>query len=555
MKLRIRSGGGRTEKVDFDGDPTVAEVKESVAQAFGHHAADFELSLNGREALAPDSSLSHVGIVSGDLLRIIWTNEGAVEIRIPQDQASGSQTCGAVETARGSKPDSVESAMEVSSSSQDRTHPDRARQTVPLVSHDRTSQPSAPTTTTGDAPDLSGCRAAAKDEGEDMRRSVSEPMLCRSATDCVIPQRLRALYTENRPRTMNEALCIVLHVLMLETGFYAKVKVESGDGSLTGSTIDGSPGTSSEKQLKTSSKDDAASSVAKAGMPAGWRVAGVHKLHYCHPSCEGAVCSIACLSVGKKTIVHGLTAGKANFTLQLKPSNYVANVGEQPAYTNLPQLSRLFKDVIAYPLLQTTRSELGLVPLHGLLALFPEIQLLILSFLDVGSLLNVSEVCRQLYNMAADGSLWRQLLLRDFGSKESEGSRNWRELYKQRYKRKKELERYQRNLIDRSTPVTPGMFYPPPSRPPTVPGYPPGYRGGDYDLDPFAGLAPAHHFPIRRDPRGMPFPGQPNIVPFPEEPMSRDPILNPLPRVPGLRDPRRNGQSGRSGGSNRGFYF
>ncbi|XP_038067099.1 F-box only protein 7-like [Patiria miniata] len=552
MKLRVRSEG-RTEKVDFEGDPTVAEVKESVAQAFGQDVGSFELSLNGQEALVsePDSPLSHCGIVSGDLLRIIRTSEGAIGSRSTVDQAPASQCLGTGQT--GSEPACVGS-MEIDDGTQNQTSKGACR--TPN-NKSQLGTPAAPdlnstrtmSATTDESQGPSGCQARMEDGNEDAPRSVREPMLCRSATDCLIPQRLRALYSGNRPRTLEEALCIVLHVLMVETGFQTEPVADSSESN--SQVEDSRPGTSTfcKKQPTAPSVDD-----ARASMPASWRVSGVHRLRYCHPSLEGAVCSIACVPVGKQTVVYGVTAGKTSFTLQLNPSEYVTSLGEQPVYTNLPQLSRLFKDSIAYSLLLTTRSELGLVPLNGLLALFPEIQLLILSFLDLRSLLNVSEVCNHFYNMATDRSLWRQLLLRDFGCKESEQCLDWRELYKQEYKNKKDLERYRRNLMDRSVPVRPGMFLPPPPLPPNMPGYPPGYRGGDYDLDPFASLAPPHLLPIRRDPTIIPFPG-PDIVPFP----SRDPILNPLPRVPNRRDPLGSGQGGRggrsSGSGNRGFYF
>ena len=42
-----------------------------------------------------------------------------------------------------------------------------------------------------------------------------------------------------------------------------------------------------------------------ANMPHSWRVKGVQKLTYHHPTCEGAVCSIACVPVGKLMSVHG----------------------------------------------------------------------------------------------------------------------------------------------------------------------------------------------------------------------------------------------------------
>ncbi|XP_033647670.1 F-box only protein 7-like [Asterias rubens] len=555
MKLRVRLEG-RTQRVEFDTDPTIDAVKGTVASLFGHDVATFELSLNGREALHgdPETPLSHFDIVSGDLIRIIRTHEGAVQSSGFSNNPTSILPSRAEGAPKVSSPDPVRMEVE----EEDRRSLNAQRELKETSETNRTtempkSQPSASWRTPGQGGHV---MEEVRDEEDTLPRAVKEPMLCRSATDCLIPQRLKVLSLENRPKSLNEALCIVLHVLMLETGFHAEILKHCSICSSLNSSADPSQSTPSSSDDQTEDVLAVVHDDISANMPHGWRVNGVHKLTYHHPACEGAVCCVACVPVGSLLAIHGVTSGKARFNLQLKPSDYVTTVDDaQPRYTNLPQVSRLYKDAVAYPLLLTTRSELGLVPLNGLLGLVPEVQLLILSYLDATSLLNIAEVCQHFYNMAADMSLWRQLLLRDFGCRDSDSNLDWKELYKQKYKNKKDLERYRRNLMDRSLPVRPGVFFPPQPLFPTMPGYPSGYRGGNYDLDPFAGLGQPHDIPIRRDPTIGPFSRQPDIVPFPEQAPGRDPLLNPLPRVPNRRDPLGGSRGHRSGGNNRGFFF
>ena len=181
------------------------------------------MSLNGREALHgdPETPLSHFDIVSGDLIRIIRTHEGAVQSSGFSNNPTSILPSRAEGAPKVSSPDPVRMEVE----EEDRRSLNAQRELKETSETNRTtempkSQPSASWRTPGQGGHV---MEEVRDEEDTPPRAVKEPMLCRSATDCLIPQRLKVLSLENRPKSLNEALCIVLHVLMLETGFHAEV--------------------------------------------------------------------------------------------------------------------------------------------------------------------------------------------------------------------------------------------------------------------------------------------------------------------------------------------
>lgn len=52
-----------------------------------------------------------------------------------------------------------------------------------------------------------------------VKQCLSEPTLCRESSDGRLPALLKELYNNTKPKNVAESLSIVLHVLMLETGF------------------------------------------------------------------------------------------------------------------------------------------------------------------------------------------------------------------------------------------------------------------------------------------------------------------------------------------------
>lgn len=500
-----------TERIELEGNATIGRLKNAVADTFSLAPGTFELSLNGRDALegSDDTPLSTFDIVSGDLIRVLS--------QIPEEQPPPPPRGGSsASTSHGSgiKPSSFNSP---STSSQ---HPTNTS------SHNKpsTSRQQTP-------PNLNQENPSNKDENRLVRDDnaaaprLSEPMLCREATDKTIPLRLRQLLNRWVPPNQCQTLCIALHVLMLETGFVAVMQQQK-----TGKA----PKKPRSDEDDTSSEYDIASDDTSA-MPTDWRDSqSSYKITYTHAMCETAECSVVWVPLGSVLMIHAMSSGQSHFQLQLSASAFIIKSSDTSSpdsvpYKHLSLLSRKYKDEIAHPLLEAMRADLGLAPLHGLMALVPEIQLLILSFLDVRSLLRVSEVCSHFNSVATDMTLWRQLVIRNYGGRISDANTNWKELYKQKYQVRREMEQARSRMTYIFPPLAPphrGMV--PPLPDPLHPMYPPGYRGGDYDLDPFGGAPPPGFG--RPGNRGLP-----NAGPFPGA--RHDPIF-----------PHSNSRPGRGGG-------
>ena len=57
---------------------------------------------------------------------------------------------------------------------------------------------------------------------EEVNRYLREPMCVAEATATQVPQSLSRLYTSSAPSTPSEAVVIVIHQLMIETGFQVR---------------------------------------------------------------------------------------------------------------------------------------------------------------------------------------------------------------------------------------------------------------------------------------------------------------------------------------------
>merc|ERR1712083_1078355 len=101
------------------------------------------------------------------------------------------------------------------------------------------------------------------------------------------------------------------------------------------------------------------------------------------------------------------------------------------------------------PLLNSVRSHLGL-PTSGLEGMPPEISLKILKKMDLKTLVRISAVCKQFNAMSKEKSIWKQIFIRDFGSRSikikefqnqlNNDNEDWFSLYKEEYLNKKEQE-------------------------------------------------------------------------------------------------------------------
>ncbi|KAM4882851.1 F-box only protein 7 isoform 2-T2 [Thomomys bottae] len=316
----------------------------------------------------------------------------------------------------------------------------------------------------------------------------SEPMLCSEAGDGQVPHSLETLYQSADCHSASDALIVLVHLLMLESGYIPQ------------------------------------GTEAKAvSMPEKWKSSGVYKLQYTHPLCEGGSAVLTCVPLGNLVVVNATLkiSGeiKSVKRLQLLPESFVCTEepGENAAqvYKDLQKLSRLFKDQLVYPLLAFTRQALNLPDVFGLVVLPLELKLRIFRLLDVRSVLSLSAVCRDLLIASNDPLLWRCLYLRDFrDSTVRVRDTDWKELYRKRHKQRKEAQRG-RHVMFLPSSSHPIPFYPSPLHPmPFHPSslLPPGIIGGEYDERPT-----------------LPFGGNPinSLIPGPGETPSQFPPLRP----------------------------
>jgi len=237
-------------------------------------------------------------------------------------------------------------------------------------------------------------------------------------------------------------------------------------------------------------------------------------------------------TLGHIVKVHGThTTLKISFsTSKLKPDDYITVHEELQGKAklktkNVGQLARVFKNEVGVPLLNATRSHLGL-PVSGFQGLPEELALRILYLLPLHSLISFTAVCKQFNRLGCDASIWKRLFINNFGrncSEQAENGNDWRTRFKTIYMARKERNKLQQQNLPR-----------PPLFPFPDPGYGgplnplgppvPGILGGEYDRLPGGGgvplfgghsLDPSNFFPRARfDPPGPSFPRRGGMNPF-----------------------------------------
>ncbi|XP_063785112.1 F-box only protein 7 [Pseudophryne corroboree] len=449
MKLRVRAGKQTHHLLLEEEKPLLGDLRrklsESLLPSLGYSSdAAFAITLNGRDALTEDDShLESCGIISGDLIVLLIASAPTSPPEPPPTQA-----------LRPSASSSEASAEPIGTPS--KRQRDSAGPGMENVA---------------EVPELSSSRAGPGAAlPEEALGCTLEPMLCSESVDGKIPHSLESLYSSAACASANDALMVVIHLLMLETG-YVEQNVRS----------------------------------KVASMPEGWRRGdGVYKLHYSHPLCGDSSTALSCVPMCGKLIVNAtLNINNCMKRLVLSTNSYISypeqdnNVAS--VYRNLQTLSRLFKDQIVYPLLAATRQALELPDVFGLVVLPLELKLRIFRLLDVRSILSLSATCKDLQGDIQDPSLWRFLCLRDFRESIPQSlPTDWKELYKKNKKYSVPRWRFDPYPPDFPMPYRPAP-YSPDLYPPNFP-YPPGIIGGEYDQRPI--------LPLARDPLSLLVPGR-----------------------------------------------
>ncbi|OCT58156.1 F-box protein 7 L homeolog isoform X1 [Xenopus laevis] len=445
MKLRVRVRK-QTSRLELEAEqPTLGDLRSKLSSvtlpSLGYSAeTHFTITLNGKDALTEDqTTLESAGIISGDLIVVLL-------------------------------PDSPQLAPPPA--------PERRVPRCPL------EDPTQPCSTANKRPkghaDNEGAGAMPQAEASPSLDDVAmegqlsgpawEVMLCSEAVDGKIPHSLEVLYQTASCTTASDAFIVVIHLLMLETGYLHK-------GAETKALC----------------------------MPRDWRSGGAYRLHYTHPLCAEVSATLVCLPMGKLVIINATmkinSEMKSVRKLQLSTNSYISypetdnNVAS--VYKDLQKLSGQFKDQVAYPLLAAARQVLNLPDVFGLLVLPPELKLRIFRLLDIRSLLNLSATCKELLADTDDPSLWRFLCIRDFrNSLPRNLGTDWKKLYKEKFKQKMDRNRFVRRQFLPPRNAHPYPYYPnvfPPDF-----NYPPGIIGGDYDQRPFPPIVnPTHLNPFK----------------------------------------------------------
>nr|XP_056703550.1 F-box only protein 7 [Euleptes europaea] len=439
MKLRVRLQK-RTARLELPGaEPTLEDLRARLCQtllpAWGYSSnTQFAITLNNKDSLSGNQEpLASFGIVSGDLICLRLEDANAT-LTLPPSPPSTSAVC-------HNQPNSTEKERHNGHIEDGQVQDDKQ-----MADNTAGSCQEFASEMVSDVPDLQ------ESEGS----YPMGPMLCSEATDGQVPHSLETLYHSAECVNANDALIVMIHLLMMETGY-----VPQGTG------------------------------AKSMSMPEKWRNGGVYKLQYTHPLCEDGSAALTCVPLGDFIVVNAMLKISSDLKsvkkLQLLPTSFVcfqdaANI--TGVYKDLQKLSRLFKDQLVYPLLAAARQALNLPDVFGLVVLPLELKLRVLRLLDARSLLSLSAVCRDLYTASNDQLLWRFVYLRDFRDPVPRPrDTDWKELYKKKLKQKKDALRW-RHMMFLPPPPLPIPLHPNPLYPgafPPNPLYPPMIIGGEYD--------------------------------------------------------------------------
>ncbi|MEJ1277183.1 F-box only protein 7 isoform X1 [Cricetulus griseus] len=453
MRLRVRLQK-RTQPLEVpETEPTLGQLRAHLSQVllptWGFSSdTRFAITLNNKDALTGDEeTLASYGIVSGDLICLVLEDD------LPAPNLPSSTDSEHSSLQNNDQPSLAASSHQASIPDEQWSDSSQGQATQFDAWNDDSMEGPSQNVEAESIQEAMGME-------EDSCCHPLEPMLCSETEDGQVPHSLETLYQSAGCSSISDALIVLVHLLMLESGYIPQ------------------------------------GTEAKAvSMPEKWKSSGVYKLHYTHPLCEGGTAVLTCVPLENLIIINAtikIDGGIKNVkSVQLQPRSYVCGVepGESAVkvYKDLKKLSRLFKDQLVYPLLAFTRQVLNLPDVFGLVVLPLELKLRIFRLLDVHSVLALSAVCHDLLIASNDPLLWRCLYLRDFQDGAVRGpDTDWKELYRKRHIQRKEAQRMRHAMFLTSPPHSI------PFRP--IPVYtraslltsllPPGIIGGEYDVRP-----------------------------------------------------------------------
>ncbi|CAM4899091.1 unnamed protein product [Rotaria socialis] len=256
--------------------------------------------------------------------------------------------------------------------------------------------------------------------------SVDHPLTLDEVRDLqAYPISMHRLVDSSQPETDFDYIAIVIHALMLESGF----------------------------QMDTENNYDIR--IAR-------KSSTFYVIRYRHKLCdkERVTCSLAIMKTDALVTIDGVVnsisqaCGKLSFNM----ANYLhtqkeAGLNAIFPYHHLRDLSRSFKDNLANRLLCKLLEESGQRSSATLIGLPNEIKLRLGKYLPIKSLLALQSTCRDIHNTLNDNLFWHDLCVRDFDktaiisasstTENSSNEKNWHKLYLTIYAQKQVILRHQ----------------------------------------------------------------------------------------------------------------
>lgn len=265
MRLRVRLLK-RTWPLEVpEAEPTLGQLRAHLSQAllctWGYSSdTRFTITLNYKDALTGDEeTLASYGIVSGDLICLIL-----------QDDIPAPNLPSSTDSEHSSLQSNDQPSLAISSN---QTSIQDAQPSDSFQGQAAQSDVWNDNSTLGPSQNF---EAESIQDIEDMAEGTgfypSEPMLCSESVEGQVPHSLETLYQSADCSDASDALIVLIHLLMLESGYMPQ------------------------------------GTEAKAlSMPEKWKLSGVYKLHYMHPLCEGSSATLTCVPLGNLIVVNALS--------------------------------------------------------------------------------------------------------------------------------------------------------------------------------------------------------------------------------------------------------
>lgn len=221
--------------------------------------------------------------------------------------------------------------------------------------------------------------------------------LIEDSTSHEVPQNLEVLLSslvESLPSAdRNEIMCVLLYVLMIETGFIPQ-NVMICDFSNADHNFN----------IQTLNK--------LCCMPNNWKNynLNIYELLFHLGKFTSYPCKLVIIPVDDMLIVNLLISNfienKDKYSITIQPSKYVKNLSDAVAnsFKNLKELSLEFKNKMTQPARAAILTQEGILN-SSLLGIPDELKIRILKKLDKSDLINVCLVCQDLYRVCQDQSL------------------------------------------------------------------------------------------------------------------------------------------------------